>query len=203
MIVKVNGVKCRALLDTWAGNSLASSALIDLINSKPRESKRIEMMLGSVNKVVSVHNLSVNNLEGDFKLNIEVTKVDRNELLTLPNPRYRETLAKFPHLNGVKMLDNDEKPELPVHLILGASEYARIKTETKPKAKIGQPSEPAAELMKFGWTILSPGKETDLTTKMLLTQTASHEQLCRLDVLGLKIPQPETRESFMKSLKSN
>ena len=129
------------------------------------------MMLGSVNKVASVHNLSVNNLEGDFKLSIEVTKVDRNELLTLTNPRYRETLAKFPHLNGVKMLDNHKKPELPVHLILGASEYARIKTETKPK--IGQPSEPVAELTKFGWTILSPGKETDLTTKMLVTQTAS------------------------------
>ena len=79
------------------------------------------------------------------------------------------------------MHDNDEKPELPVHLILGASEYARIKTETKPK--IGQPSEPVAELTKFGWTILSPGKETNLTTKMLLTQTASpdYEQLCRLD----------------------
>ena len=144
------------------------------------------MMLGSVNKVVSVHNLSINNLEGDFKLNIEVTKVDRNELLTLPNPRYRETLAKFPHLNGVKMYDNDEKPELPVHLILGASVYARIKTETKPK--IGQPSEPVAELTKFGWTILPPGKETDLTTKILLIQTVSsdYEQLCTLDVLGLK-----------------
>ena len=188
MIAKVNGVKCRALLDTGAGNSYASSGLIDLINSKPirRESKRIEMMLGSVNKVVSVHNLSINNLEGDFKLNIEVTKVDRNELLTLPNPRYRETLAKFPHLNGVKMYDNDEKPELPVHLILGASVYARIKTETKPK--IGQPSEPVAELTKFGWTILPPGKETDLTTKILLIQTVSsdYEQLCTLDVLGLK-----------------
>ena len=129
------------------------------------------MMLGSVNKVVSVHNLSINNLEGDFELNIEVTKVDRNELFTLPNPRYRETLSKFPHLNGVKMHDNDEKPEPPVHLILGASEYARIKTETK--LKIGQPSEPVAELTKFGWTILSPSKETDRTTKMLLTQTAS------------------------------
>ena len=119
------------------------------------------MMLGSANKVTSVHNLSIKNLSITCKLNIEVTKVDCNELLTLPNPRYRETLAKFPHLNGVKVHDNDEKPELPVHLILGASEYARIKTETKPK--IAQPSEPVAELTKFGWTILSPGKETDLT----------------------------------------
>ena len=187
VIVKVHGVTCRALLDTGAGSSYASSTLIDLIHAKPirKEFKRIEMMLGSVNKVISVHKLSVNNIEGDFKLDTEVTKVDRNELLTLKNPRYRETLAKFPHLNGVKMHDNDEKPELPVHLILGASEYARIKTETKPK--LGRPNEPVAELTRFGWTILSPGKEIDLT-QMLSTQTASpdYEQLCRLDVLGLK-----------------
>ena len=209
MIVKVNGVKCRALLKTGAGNSYASSALIDLINSKPirRESKPIEMMLGSVNKVVRVHNLSINNPEGDFKLNIEVTKVDRNELLTLPNPRYRETLAKFPHLNGVKMHDSDEKPELPVHLILSASEYARIKSETKPK--IGQPSEPVAELTKFGWTLLSPGKEIDLTAKMLLTQTAfpDYEQLCGLDVLGLKHSATEDQgivhEEFKEQLTRN
>ena len=70
VIVKVNDVKCRALLDTGAGNSYASSALIDLINSKPirRESKRIEMMMGSVNKVISVHNLPISNIEGDFKV---------------------------------------------------------------------------------------------------------------------------------------
>ncbi|XP_028404021.1 uncharacterized protein LOC114526636 [Dendronephthya gigantea] len=187
VIVDVNGVKCRALLDTGAGSSYASSALIDLIKAKPtrKEFKHIEMMLGSVNKVISVYNMSINNLEGDFQLHIEVTKVDRKELLTLKNPNYQETLAKFPHLSDVQMHDNDKKPELPVHLILGASEYARIKTETKPK--IGRPNEPVAELTKFGWTILTPGKEINLTP-MLMTQTAcpDYEQLCRLDVLGLE-----------------
>ena len=82
------------------------------------------------------------------------------------------------------MHDIDEKPELPVHLILGASEYRRIKTETKPR--IGLPGEPVAELTKFGWTVLSPGKEININ-EMLLTQTASpdYEQLCRLKDLGL------------------
>ena len=49
--VYVNGVKCRALLDTGAGSSYASSALLDLIKAKPtrNEFKRIEMMLGTVN----------------------------------------------------------------------------------------------------------------------------------------------------------
>ena len=83
------------------------------------------------------------------------------------------------------MDDVDEKPQLPVHLILGVSDYAKIKTEIKPK--ICKPGEPVAELTKFGLTILLPGKEIDLSN-MLLTQTAAadYERLCRLDLLGLK-----------------
>lgn len=38
------------------------------------------------------------------------------------------------------MEDNDKKSELPIHLIFGASEYSRIKTETK--GRIGKPPEP-------------------------------------------------------------
>ena len=106
------------------------------------------MMLGSVNKIISIHNLSISNLEEDFQLRAEVTKVDRKTLLTLKNPRYQEILAKFPHLTGVKMHDDDEKPKQPVHLTLGASEYARIKNETK--LKTGFSNEPVAELTKFG-----------------------------------------------------
>ena len=98
--------------------------------------------------MISVFNLSISNVVGDFKLETEVTPVDRNELLTLKNPKYRDMLCKFEHLKDVTMHDIDEKPELPVHLILGASEYARIKTETKPR--IGLPGEPVAELTKFG-----------------------------------------------------
>ena len=40
------------------------------------------------------------------------------------------------------MDDEDTKPELPMHLILGASEYSRIKTQTKPKSgKAGEPED--------------------------------------------------------------
>ena len=82
------------------------------------------------------------------------------------------------------MDDLDTKDVLPVHLILGASHYARIKTETAPP--IGALNEPIAKTTKLGWTIISPGKEVDLTA-MLMTQTSSldYETLCRLDVLGI------------------
>ena len=52
------------------------------------------------------------------------------------------------------MDDADGKAELPIHLILGLSEYAKIKTETKPK--LGKPGQPVAELTQFGWTVMSP-----------------------------------------------
>ena len=106
-------------------------------------------------------------------------------LLTLDNPQYLDLLTQYSHLKGVVMDDTDTKQELPVHLILGTSEYTKIKTKTTPK--LGKPGEPVAEFTQLGWTIMSPGKEADLT-KMLLTQTTSsdYENLCRLDVLGLK-----------------
>lgn len=83
------------------------------------------------------------------------------------------------------MDDTDEKADLPIHLILGASEYARVKVNSMPR--IGKPGEPIAELTLFGWTMMSPGKEVDLTD-MFLTQASScdYESLCRLDVLGLE-----------------
>ena len=82
-------------------------------------------------------------------------------------------------------MDNDPKPFLPVHLILEASDYAAIKTAEPPR--VGQLGEPVAERTKFGWTIMSSGKELD-HSKMLLTQTShtDYENLCRLDILGLE-----------------
>ena len=66
------------------------------------------------------------------------------------------------------MDDLDNKNILPVNLILGASDYARIKIETAPR--IGALNEPVAEKTKLGQTIISPGKEVDLTL-MFMTQT--------------------------------
>ncbi|XP_074629800.1 uncharacterized protein LOC141887949 [Acropora palmata] len=187
VVVEVNGIKCRALLDTGAGSSYASSAILDHLRIRPlrEEFKRIEMMLGSVNKAIGVYGVTIDSLDGNFRLETEVTKVDRGSLLSLENPKYSEAIQKYPHLTGIQMTDRDDKPELPVHIILGVSDYAKIRTETRPK--IGSPGEPVAELTKFGWTIMSPGKEADISS-MLLTQTAAadYEQLCKLDVLGIQ-----------------
>ena len=46
------------------------------------------------------------------------------------------------------MNDDDTKPELPVHIILGTSEYALVKTEAKPR--VGHPGKTVAERTQFG-----------------------------------------------------
>ncbi|KAK3742407.1 hypothetical protein QZH41_020716, partial [Actinostola sp. cb2023] len=86
-----------------------------------------------------------------------------------------------------------------------AGEYAKLKMNCPPK--IGRPGEPVGELTRFGWTIISSGKEPLDTSTMLLTQTsqADYEELCRMDVLGLadtpSNDQDNVYEEFKEQLK--
>ena len=187
VVVVVDGIKCRALLDTGAGSSYASAALIKRLGKQPSrmEHKRIDMMMCSTNQKIYQYDVKISSVVGDFNMAASVSKVDRSALLTIPNPRYADKIHQYPHLQGVFMNDEDEKPELPIHLILGASEYSRIKTDTKPR--IGKGGEPVAELTSLGWTMMSAGKEAHMGS-IYLTRTSStdYEQLCSLDVLGLQ-----------------
>ena len=162
------------------------------------------MMMGVTTKPVELFNVKISSLKRDFTINTEVTKVHKRELLSLENPRYKQCLDKYEHLKGVEMDNLDNKNIMPVNLILRTSDYARIKTETAPR--IGALNEPVAEKTKLGWTIISAGKEVDLTL-MFMTQTSSleYETLCRLDVLGIADSasgdQDEVYSEFKEKLK--
>ena len=120
--------------------------------------------------------------------------MNRGVPLTLTNPWYKDILAEYDHLGEVGIDDVDLKKELPVHLILGKSEYARIKTETTPK--MGKPAETIAELTRFGWIFMASGSEP-LLTQIFLTQTSKvdYQELCSLDacswIRGLSRWQPK------------
>ena len=52
--------------------------------------------------------------------------------------------------------------------------------------RVGCRGDPVAEFMRFGWVLMSPGAETDLSSVCLaVNSTADYERLCVLDVLGL------------------
>ncbi|XP_028394878.1 uncharacterized protein LOC114519022 [Dendronephthya gigantea] len=187
VVVELDGVKCRALLDTGSGNSYVSSTLMKLTKKKPvrQEIRTIEMMLHSTSKKIDIYGVKIGSVDKKFSMSSEVSCVDRPVLLTLPNPRYGEVIANNPHLEGVKMDDVDSKPTLPVHMILGASDYSRIKTTTP--AKVGDSGKPVGEKTKLGWTIMSPGRETKHSYLMLTRSTQEdYLELCSLDVLGLE-----------------
>ena len=160
------------------------------------------MMIGATTKRVEIYSLQISSVKGDFKLEAEVTKVDRKELLMVQNPKYNEMIRRYGHLQGVVMEDTDNRDELPVHVILGASEYTKIKTASNQK--VGRIGEPVAEKTRFGWTIMTSGAEdVDVGTKIFLTQTSvtDYDELCCLDVLGLEDSPTGDQETVYAELK--
>ena len=205
MLVEINRIKTHALLDTSSGSSYASNKLINLLNKRPKETltKRIDMMLGSSTTNVEIYPATLGAINGSFDMNIELTKVCKPQLLTIDNPNYATLLSKYSHLKGVKIEDNDSRLQIPIHVVLGASEYATIKTSTAQR--VVKPGQPVAEKTLLGWTLMSPERE-DVGSPVLLTQSAlvDYEQLCSLDVLGLadshKSDQFEVYEEFKEQL---
>ena len=186
VVIDVNGIRCRALIDSGAGSSYISAKLVQMLTLKPAESKikRVDMLMESKTTRLETYNITIHGIDSEFKMEAKVTKVEKSELLNIDNPQYAQLKGRFKHLREAKFIDVDSKPLLPIHVVLGCGEYARIKTEERPL--IGAEAEPVAEKTKLGWIMMSPGAELDSST-MLLTQTSQrdYEDLCRLDVLGL------------------
>jgi len=186
VIVNVAGYKFRALLDSGASHSYASSTFVNLTKAEPKASgvRQIATLLGVATRVMQEYKVLMQSVTDEFSLDVNGTKVDKRELLSLENPKYKEVLAKYPHLRGVYIDDDDGKRVLPVHLILGANDFARIRTGER--LRVGRRGDPVAEFTRYGWTLMSLGAETDLSPVYLAVNSAAdYERLCALDVLGL------------------
>jgi hypothetical protein len=109
----------------------------------------------SATRRLEIFNVNISNTEGNFNMETKLIKVEKPCLMELPNPHYDSPIKKYPHLGGVKMIDDDQKDQLPIHVVLGACDYARIKT--KYAQRVGSPGDPVAEKKSFGWTEASPG----------------------------------------------
>ena len=158
VVVKVNGIKCRALLDTCAGSAYASSTLIDRldIDVSRKETRTIEMLMHTANRKIEVYKFKITNVEESFQLCTEVSKVEKLSLLRLSNPHYEQLIQKFNHLKGINMVDTSDQERYPINLILGTNEICKSKTTVR--ARVGTPDQPIAEYMKFGWVICHPGR---------------------------------------------
>ncbi len=104
----------------------------------------------------------------------------------LDNPWYAQLIifANHSHLIGVELEDQSSDRRLPVHIILGANEYAQILKHTQ--RRVGRHGGPVAEFTRFGWALMTLGIEADVSAGFLAVDTVSdYKKLCALDVLGL------------------
>lgn len=104
------------------------------------------MLITSQVTKLEMYDARIESLDGSFSMEVKLTKVHKGELLTVDNPKYQELINSYDHLKGIKIEDDDAKKQLPVHVVLGSGEYARIKTETKPY--IGRDGDTVAEKNK-------------------------------------------------------
>ena len=92
VVVEVAGVKRRALLDSGAGSSYTSAALLKKIGAKLHHSgmRKIEMMLGSVNGTMEVYRIKLQSMNGDFEMEADVTKVEKPATYDVGEPSLQE-----------------------------------------------------------------------------------------------------------------
>ena len=129
------------------------------------------MLAGVTIRTMQVFGVVISSVAGDFELEVDVTKVNKKELLILENPRYNQLIEGSSHLKGVSMDDVGEKAKPPVHLILGATEFSKIRT--RERLRVGRCGDPVAEYSRFGWTIMSRGADQDLSPVYLAVNSNS------------------------------
>ena len=159
-------------------------------------------MLYTATRKVNIYNVKIENLQSVFEFKTELNAVDKDVLLTVPNPSFKSMLSDYPHLKGVKMDKFQAKAALHIHVTLGASHFAKIKTKEAPR--IGKIGDPIAELTKLGWIIIRPGKESNYYSHLLLKTSAfnNFEKLCSLDVLGISEKEDINKELVLNQFKS-
>ncbi|XP_065668049.1 uncharacterized protein LOC136088288 [Hydra vulgaris] len=192
VIAKVNGEKVRIMLDTGAGSSYICTNLITKLKLKPtrKEYKSIEQLYGTVDKRVEIYKVTLESTTiPEFSIKVECANAEKETLTFLPNPMIKDVKKHFAKLRRLKFSDDEGSDELqPVHIILGAADYQRIKT-TEPVVLGKNPDkDPGAELTMLGWTL--SGRRTQFSSGiersfLLNTGRDEFEQMCSLEVLGL------------------
>ena len=179
-----------------------SASLVNKLSKQPvrREPKKIEMMLYTATSTINIYDVKIENLQNDFQLKTELNAVDKAMLLTVPNPRCKSMLSDHHYLKDVKVDEFQTKAVSPIHVILGASDFTKIKT--KEAQRIEKIGDPIADLTKLGWIIISPGKEINYSHLLLKTSAFNnYEELCSLDILGISEKEDVKNESVLSKFK--
>jgi len=119
----------------------------------------------------------------------------------MPHPPISNLKKGYNRLRQLTFSDEGNQQErLPLHIILGAADYQRIKTTEPPVLGPEPNKDPGAEFTMLGWTlsgrVLYSSFETEKTF-FLKSMRDEFEQMCSLEALGL-MDTPNKQEAFHK-----
>ena len=98
---------------------------------------------------IKIYSVKIQDNNCEFGCETELNHLEKEVLLELPNPKSRELQNKYVLLKDLQINNHDPESELPVHVILGISDFTKIKTQERPR--VGLPGEQIAELTKPGY----------------------------------------------------
>ena len=192
VLAKVGTEIVRVMFDSGAGSSYLCTDIVTKLNLKParREQRCIEQMFGTMRRNVEVYQVIIQSLavEG-FSLELECINAEKDVLTYLPNPNVHNLKKQYGRLRRLNFTEEETRGDsMPVHIILGAADYQRIRT-TEPLILGANPDkDPGAEFTMLGWTLYGRQPATESGTEkqfFLKTGQEEFEKLCSLDVLGL------------------
>lgn len=211
LVARVNGIPARIMIDSGSGSSYICTSLLTRLKLKPSriEKRIIEQMYGTVSRRVEIYQVKVSSdvLE-DFEMNLTCINGEKEILTYLPNPRIKSLKKKYGRFRCLSFSEENAKEDkLPVHIILGTSDFQRIRT-TEPLVLGPNPDhDPGAEFTMLGWTLSGKSIGSDIGTErsFFLTSTQDEfQQMCSLEVLGLSDEMKsdgEFHETFKENLK--
>ena len=197
----VNGEKVRIMIDTGASSSYICSDMISLLGLKPvrREKRCIEQMYGSMSKTMEVYKIQLRSIVNEETLDIECINAEKDVLTFLPKPCIDQIKKNNHRLRRLVFCEETIQSDLlPVHIVLGVTDYQRIRTGEPPVIGTNPDRDPGAEFTKFGWTLfgVNPlGKVGEDTAKQFFLRNGQEEveKLRSLDVLGVSDPVDSTQ----------
>ena len=161
----VKGQEIRIMIDTGASSSYVCSSLITKLNLTPayKENRCTEQMFGTITKVVEIYQIKIEStVTNGFSLNIRCINGERDVLTYLPNPQFQKLKRKYKRLERMRFCDEDNsEDQLPIHIMLGAADYQRIRSAEPPVLGENPDTDPGAEYTMFGWILYGKSISTE------------------------------------------
>ena len=87
----------------------------------------METLMSTNTRKSKIYSVQIQDINCEFSFETEINHLEKEVLLELPNPKYRELQNTYVHLKDLQINDHKPKRKILVHVIIGISDYTKIK----------------------------------------------------------------------------